>query len=87
MEDFNGGFRIHTEQNCDDTIRAVHDASDLLPRRTAGDGARYMGSVPVVQAYIWAKECGAAVGTREWTEYAAKKLDNGTFSRLRANLK
>jgi hypothetical protein len=87
VEDFNGGFRIHTEQLCDDTLQAVHDAGDLIPKKTAADGARYMGSVPVVQALIWSKECGAAVGTREWAEYARKKMETGGFSKLKAALK
>jgi hypothetical protein len=57
----------------------------MLPKKTAGGGARYMGSVPVVQAAIWAKECGAVVGTREWAEYARKKMENGGFNRLKVH--
>lgn len=87
VEDFNGGFRIHTEQDCDDTLAAVHAAGDLIPRHTKVGGARYAGSVPVVQALIWAKECGAAVGTREWAEYANRKMNGGGFEKLKANLK
>lgn len=83
VEDFDGGFRIHTEQNCDRTIEAVHQSGDMLKRKTKADGARYAGSVPVVQALIWAKECGCPVGSREWAEYAAKKLNNGEFSKLK----
>lgn len=82
MEDFNGGFRIHTEQECDDTLTAVREAADLIPRKTKGDGATFVGSIPVVQALIFAKECGSAVGTREWAEYARKKMD-GEFKRLK----
>jgi hypothetical protein len=42
-----------------------------------------MGSVPAVQALIWAKECGAAVGTREWAEYASAKMSDGDFKRFK----
>jgi len=81
--DFNGGFHIVTEQNCDDTISAVQDAGSLIPRKTKADGARYAGSVPVVQALVWSKECGAAVGTREWSEYAATKMKDGDFKKFK----
>lgn len=81
--DFNGGFHIVTEQNCDDTIEAVHDAHSLIPKKTKVDGARYAGSVPAVQALIWAKECGSAVGTREWADYAAAKMKDGDFKKFK----
>lgn len=80
--DFNGGFRIVTEQKCDETIKAVHEAVDYFPGRSKADGVRFAASVPVVQALIWAKECGAAVGTRPWILYAEKKLKTD-FKKLR----
>jgi hypothetical protein len=55
----------------------------MIQKRTKADGARYMGSVPAVQAYIWAKECGAAVGTREWADYAAAKMGSGDFKKFK----
>ena len=87
MVDDNGCFHIVTEQDCDATIQAVHDAGSVLRRHTGGDGARYMGSVPLVQAQIWAKECGFPVGSRGWTDYSAKKLNSVEFAKLRAQLK
>ena len=76
------GFQIKHYQKCDDTVRAVHDAAELLPKKTKGDGVRYTGSVPVVLALVWAKECGMPVGTKEWIAYADKKM-KGEFSKLR----
>lgn len=80
--DTSTGFQIKHVQKCDDTLRAVHDAAELIPKKTKADGVRYSASVPVVQALIWAKECGCAVGTREWVAYAEKKM-RGEFSKLK----
>jgi hypothetical protein len=80
------GFKVVTEQTCDDTIKAVHDAGSLLRKRTKGDGARYMGSAPLVVVQIWAKECGAKPGTREFLEYARRKLTDGEYARLKVHM-
>jgi hypothetical protein len=75
-----------SEQNCDDTIEAVKIASENLPRRTKADGARYLGSAPIIVAQIWAKLCGAAPGTREFAEYARKQLSSGEYAKLKVHL-
>lgn len=85
--DFDGGFHIVTEQDCSATINAVRAASDIIPRKTKADGARYAGSVPVVKAHEWAKECGFPVGSHGWVDYATKKLNSSEYKHLRANLK
>ena len=78
------GHAIVTTQQCDDTIRAVHEARDFFPKRTKGDGARYLGSVPLIVCQIWAKECRSAIGTKEFRDYATKKLTSGDYSRFKA---
>jgi hypothetical protein len=47
-----------------------------------GSGSKYLGSVPKIVCEIWAKNCGAPVGTREWIEYAAKQLKSGDYSKF-----
>lgn len=44
----------------------------------------YLGSVDMLLAQTWAKECGAPIGTKEFTAYAKKKLTSGEFARLQA---
>jgi len=86
VEDFDGGFRIVEEQQCDDTIEAVKLAGENLPRKTRADGARYMGSAPLIVARIWAKMCGSAPGTREFAEFARKQLTSGEYAKLKVHL-
>ena len=46
---------------------------------------RLAGSIPFVIAEMWAKECGAKIGSQEFMEYVKKKLMSGEFSKLIAN--
>lgn len=77
------GFQIVTHQRADATVQAVHDAASLIPRKTKADGVTYLGSVPLIQAQIWARECGKPIGTSEWKEYATKKIKSRDFLKLR----
>lgn len=83
--DTDTGFNIVAEQDCTDVLQGVKDAGYLLPKKTKGDGARYMGSIPLVFAQQWAKECGAKIGTKEFSEYAFKKMLSGEFAKLRVD--
>lgn len=47
-------------------------------------GRLYLGSIDLMTAQNWAKECGAKIGTKEWTAYAKKKLTSGEFSKFQA---
>ena len=46
---------------------------------------RLAGSIPFVVAEMWAKECGAKIGSQEFLAYVKKKLLSGDFSKLVAN--
>ena len=41
---------------------------------------RLAGSIPFVIAEMWAKECGAKIGSQEFLAYVKKKLLSGDFS-------
>lgn len=45
----------------------------------------YLGSIDGITAAQWAKECGAAIGTREFAAYAKKKLMSPDWQRYRAD--
>ena len=77
------GFQVVTEQLCDDTLNAVHLAGSMVKKQQKG--ARYMGSAPIIVAQIWAKQCGAQPGTREFAEYAHKQLTSGEYSKLKVS--
>ena len=44
---------------------------------------RFRGSVPIMVAQRWAIECGAAIGTRQWRQYASNQLDKAEYAKLR----
>ena len=63
-----------------DAIRARREM--IHPKSTM----RYRGSIPMLTAQAWAKECGAAIGTRAFNEYAhAKLLTGGEYAKLRGD--
>lgn len=68
-------------------VQGVKDMSEIITRTTNNAaGALYLGSIDTITAAIWAKECGAAVGTREFAKYAKKKLMSPEYSKFRANI-
>ena len=46
---------------------------------------RLAGSIPFVVAEMWAKECGAKIGSQDFLAHVKKKLLSGDFSKLVAN--
>lgn len=80
-------FHFVKRQNVQDILAAAKDAAETLRPNTGPAGGKYLGTVPVLIAQQWAKECGAAVGSREWAQYAKTKLKDGTWARLRVHQK
>lgn len=44
---------------------------------------RFAGSIPLVIAEKWAQECGAQIGSPEFSAYAKRKLMDGEFAKFR----
>lgn len=80
-------FHFVKRQNVQDVLDAAKDAAETLRPNTGPAGSKYLGTVPILVAQQWAKECGAAVGAREWAKYAKDKLKDGTWARLRVHQK
>ena len=76
-------FHFVKTQDVQGIIEAAKDAAETLRPNTGPAGGKYLGTVPVLIAQQWAKECGASVGSREWAIYAKGKLRDGTGERLR----
>jgi hypothetical protein len=74
-----GLVRIVKTQNAEPMFDAIKAAKDLPKNPTM----RYVGSIPMILGQKWARECGFAIGTKGWREYAHKKLKSGEFSKLR----
>ena len=44
-----------------------------------------VGTIPLSICFEWAKECGCKPFTKEWQEYAKKKMNDSNFSKLNPN--
>ena len=62
-------------------VKALHEASS---GRAGPAGARYLGSIDPITAANWRRECGYAIGTKGFADYAKKKIMDGEFARFRA---
>lgn len=82
--DVYGNVTVHTQVNAEPVMEAMKDYGDVLDKHVSGvAGAKMIGSVDTVTASIWSKECGAAIGTREFAIYAKKKIASPEFKRFR----
>lgn len=78
-----GLMRINRVQQLDSLLDAVKQVPDA--QQVRGKNRHWLGTVPLIIAEQWAKDCGAAVGTKEWGAYARRKLKDGTWRKLTAN--
>lgn len=76
-----GVVRFIKTQNAEPLITAIRARMDQPDNKRAN--MRYLGSIPMVLAQTWARECGFAIGTKGFQEYARKKLMDGEFAKLR----
>ncbi len=77
---------VHVERSMDITpiIEGVKSMQDI-DHRSPIAGARYIGSIDPITASNWAKECGAAIGTKAFAAFAKKKLQSGEFAKFAIN--
>lgn len=81
--DTDNGFVVKKTRDVTEVLKAVKGMSEL----DSPKGNNYRGSVDMYTAQTWARECGAAVGTAEWKEYALKKLKDSNYAAFRADYK
>ena len=61
-------------------------AEGLSRATRSKSGKLYLGSIDMVTATNWAKECGCGIGTKEYNIYAKKKLMSGDFNKFKADV-
>ena len=77
-----GTMVIKRSLNAEPIMEAVKMSSDIEAPVRNDRGMLHLGSIDPYTAQNWAKECGAAIGTKEFAAYAKKKLQSGEFSRF-----
>lgn len=72
-------LRVVKEQDVEEIMRATKAIE-----KPKSKNMHYLGSVPNVIALQWALESGTRIYSKEWLEYAKKKLLSPEFKYLRA---
>ena len=78
-----GNVHVQRRQDIQSLIDRNHEESVDLPSMHGDAAIRKVGSIPLVVAEQWSRECGASIGTREFAHYAKKKVMDGEFAAFR----
>lgn len=79
----NGTIHRKLTQDAERVTNAVHDMTE----HAKGKNRHYLGSVPIAVAGLWARECGSAIGTREFADYAKKKILDRNYNKFSTGLR
>lgn len=70
-------------------VRSIDVEPMLSGIRAQSEGTykhrKYIGSIDPVTAEVWARECGHRLYSKEWREYALKKLKDPDYAKFRAH--
>ena len=83
VTDADGKVARQVVQDAQGIVDGIAAARDIIKPRTAPGDGTWVGTVPIILAQTWAKECGAPIGTKEFNQYLMKKLLDGEFAKLR----
>lgn len=83
MIEQDGKLLVQRRQNVSDLIDKNKAEADILPSMHGDAAIRKVGSIPFTVAEQWARECGASIGSKEFTAYCKKKLMDGDFAAFR----
>lgn len=68
-------------------IDVVKHIGEVERPRKNDNGMLHLASVDIYTATNWSKECGHAIGTKPFVEYAKKKLMSGEYSKFKTQHK
>lgn len=75
--DADGNVRIEKTIDTEPMLEAIKAYGDFIDRHTQNKRSqRYIGSLDPITAYNWMQECGAKIGTREFAQFAMKRIKN-----------
>jgi hypothetical protein len=73
--DSNGALHIQKTIDIEPILDAVKSYGDFIDRHTQRSQAqRIVGSLDPFTALQWSKECGASIGTKEFAQFAMKRI-------------
>lgn len=75
-----GNVTLIKTQDAQPMFAAIRARKDIPVERRAT--MRYVGSIPLLVGQRWARECGFAIGTKGWREYAHGKLRDRDYRKL-----
>ena len=78
--DADGKLVEETSVEVDGVFRYAQQMMDIQDDTGGANNLRYRGSIDPITAKIWAKECGAAIYSKEWMAHARKKIDSGDYA-------
>jgi len=78
-----GKIHIGRTQDVTSLIELNKHEAEAAPSMFGQARVRKIGSIPFVVAETWSRECGAAIGTKEFALYCKRKLMDGDFAKFR----
>lgn len=83
MVEEDGKLIVDRHQDIQALIDRNKAEADVAPSMFGQAAVRKIGSIPLVIAEQWSRECGAAIGSKEFSSYCKKKLMDGDFAAFR----
>jgi len=83
MVEDDGKLIVDRRQNIDALIEQNKAEAAEAPSMFGQAAVRKIGSIPLVVAEQWSRECGEAIGTRAFAEYCKRKIMDGDFAKFR----
>ena len=83
MFEQDGRLIINRSQDVQSLIDENRELAATAPSMHGDAKFRLAGRIPAVIAEQWSRECGAAIGTKEFALYCKRKLMDGDFPAFR----
>jgi len=83
MFEQDGRLIVNRSQDVQSLIDENKELAAIAPSMHGDAKFRLAGRIPAVIAEQWSRECGAAIGTKEFALYCKRKLMDGDFAAFR----
>jgi len=77
-----GRLIVNRSQDVEPILHHIKELRDSDLKDSPEMAMRYVGEIPIVLAELWARECGARLGSAEHMEYCSKKLADPDYKKL-----